>query len=223
MMTKNIVITGANRGIGLALVQQYVNHGDAVFAVCRTTSQALNNIKNITVIDGIDVVSHTDLARLSDSLAHTQIDILINNAGVLSEETLGKIDYTCVEHQFQVNAIGPLNTSEMLIKHLKVGSKIVLISSRMGSISDNSSGALYGYRMSKAALNAAGTSLAIDLKNKGISVGLFHPGFVQTSLVNHQGDISTTQAAQALVKRIEELNLHNTGSFRHSNGQTLAW
>jgi NAD(P)-dependent dehydrogenase (short-subunit alcohol dehydrogenase family) len=222
-MARNIVITGANRGIGLALVKQYANNGDVVFAVCRQTSAELGNLKGITVINGIDVVNNADLTRLSEILADVKIHILINNAGILTEETLGDIDYVDVTRQFQVNAIGPLNTTEKLLEQLHKGSKVILISSRMGSISDNSSGASYGYRMSKAALNAAGMSLANDLKHRGIAVGLLHPGFVQTALVHHQGDIDTTEAALRIQQRIEELDLNTTGSFRHSNGEELAW
>ena len=222
-MPRNIVITGANRGIGLALVTRYIENGDAVFAVCRSTSDALNSMEGVTVIDGIDVVNNDDLSRLRTSLADIEIDILINNAGILTEEALGKIDYEQVERQFRVNAIGPLNTVEKLLGHLHEGSKVALISSRMGSISDNGSGASYGYRMSKAALNAAGMSLANDLKHRGIAVGLLHPGFVKTTLVDNQGDIDTTEAARRLEQRIEELTLDITGSFRHSNGQTLPW
>ena len=222
-MPRNIVITGANRGIGLALVTRYIENGDAVFAVCRSTSDALNSMEGVTVIDGIDVVNNDDLSRLRTSLADIEIDILINNAGILTEEALGKIDYEQVERQFRVNAMGPLNTVEKLLGHLHEGSKVALISSRMGSISDNGSGASYGYRMSKAALNAAGMSLANDLKHRGIAVGLLHPGFVKTTLVDNQGDIDTTEAARRLEQRIEELTLDITGSFRHSNGQTLPW
>jgi len=222
-MSRNIVITGANRGIGLALVQQYVKHGDAVFAICRRSSAELNTLTGVTVIEGVDVTNDQDLRQLRAALEHIDIDVLINNAGILSEEVLGQIDYERVEHQIQVNAIGPLKTTEMLLGQLRKGSKVALITSRMGSISDNGSGGFYGYRMSKVALNAAGMSLANDLKPRGIAVGLLHPGFVQTSLVDHQGDIDTTEAADKLKLRIDELNLDSTGSFRHSNGQALAW
>jgi len=222
-MSRNIVITGANRGIGLALVKQYLKQGDSVFAVCRSRSEELDAIPGITVINGVDTVNMNDLIRLRSALAEIQIDVLINNAGILSEEALGQIDFGRVERQFQVNAMGPLRTTEVLLDRLHNGSRVVLISSRMGSINDNSSGSSYGYRMSKAALNAAGVSLAYDLKPRGIAVGLLHPGFVQTLLVNHQGDIDTTEAAHRLQQRIEELNLDNSGSFRHSNGRTLDW
>jgi len=222
-MSRNIVITGANRGIGLALVQEYVKHGDAVFAICRRSSAELNELTGVTVIEGVDVTKDQDLHQLSATLEHIDIDVLINNAGILYEEILGQIDYGRVERQIQVNAIGPLKTTETLLGQLRKGSKVALITSRMGSISDNDSGGFYGYRISKAALNAAGMSLANDLKPRGIAVGLLHPGFVQTSLVDHQGDIDTTEAAQRLLQRIEELDLVNTGSFRHSNGQTLPW
>jgi NAD(P)-dependent dehydrogenase (short-subunit alcohol dehydrogenase family) len=103
-MARNIVITGANRAIGLALVKQYANNVDVVFAVCRQTSAELGNLKGITVINGIDVVNNADLTRLSEILADVKIDILINNAGILTEETLGDIDYVKVTRQFQDNA-----------------------------------------------------------------------------------------------------------------------
>jgi len=223
MMSRNIVITGANRGIGLALVKRYVESGDAVFAVCRNPSDELSDMTGITVIDGIDVTNDDDLSHLRTNLANIDIDILINNAGIFTEETLGGIDYKQIEQQFRVNAIGPLNTVEKLLHLLQEGSKVLLVSSRMGSINDNSSGGFYGYRMSKAALNAAGMSLANDLKPQGIAVGVLHPGFVKTALVDNQGDIDTTEAALRLEQRIDELTLDNTGSFKHSNGQTLSW
>jgi len=110
-----------------------------------------------------------------------------------------------------------------LIHSLGVDAKVAMITSRMGSIADNSSGGYIGYRMSKAALNAASVSLAHELKSKKIAVGLFHPGFVQTQMVNFAGDISAEESAQCLTKRIDELNLSNSGGFWHANGETLPW
>ncbi|RUO41379.1 short-chain dehydrogenase [Pseudidiomarina aestuarii] len=216
----HILITGANRGIGLALTRQYLDRGDEVTAVCRQASAELRKL-DCNVIEGIDVTDTDALQKLSAELKNTSIDILINNAGLLSRESLGDLSVESIRKQFDVNAVGPLLVTDTLRPHLKRGSKVALITSRMGSMADNGSGAYYGYRMSKAALNAAGVSLANDLKDDGIAVGLLHPGFVQTDMVNHAGDISADEAAQRLVQRIDELTLENTGSFRHSNGESL--
>ena len=110
-----------------------------------------------------------------------------------------------------------------MLNLLKSGSKVVLITSRMGSIDDNSSGSHYGYRMSKAALNMAGKSLAIDLEPKGIALGIIHPGWVQTDMTGHTGHYSVSVAAKQIIERINNLNLENTGSFWHSNGDILPW
>jgi len=119
--------------------------------------------------------------------------------------------------------MGPLRTTEALLNQLHTGAKVVLITSRMGSLADNSSGASYGYRMSKAALNAAGVSLAHDLKPKGIAVCMLHPGFVQTDLVGYQGNINTQQSAKQIQARIKELTLNNSGWFKHANGEQIPW
>ncbi|PTB89346.1 short-chain dehydrogenase [Pseudidiomarina aestuarii] len=216
----HILITGANRGIGLALTRRYLDRGDQVTAVCRSASPELREL-DCNVIEGIDVTDTDALQKLSAELKNTSIDILINNAGLLSRESLGDLGVESIRKQFDVNAIGPLLVTDALRPSLGKGSKVALITSRMGSMADNGSGAYYGYRMSKAALNAAGVSLANDLKDSGIAVGLLHPGFVQTEMVNNAGDISADEAAKRLVDRIDELTLENTGSFRHSNGETL--
>lgn len=222
-MNKNILITGANRGIGLALTQYYRNNGDTVYAVCRQASEGLNGLSQVKVIEAIDVTNDASLANLKQQLNGVRLDVVINNAGILADEVLGEIDYAAVERQFAVNAIGPLKTTEALLDNLHSGAKVALITSRMGSVSDNGSGGYYGYRMSKAALNAAGMSLAQDLKPRQIAVCLLHPGFVQTEMVNHQGDVSPAQAAQNLVQRIEALTIDSTGSFWHANGEQLPW
>ena len=221
-MSQNIVITGTNRGIGLELVKQYMQAGHKVWALCRQPSSELQN-SGATIIENIDLSSNNFTEIIKEKLAAVSIDLLINNAGILHSETLAEINYQTIEQQFQVNSIAPLKVSEALLPNLKEGSKIALVSSRMGSIADNTSGGLYGYRMSKAALNAAGQSLAQDLKSQGISVAILHPGFVQTDMVNHQGDISAETAASRLKSVIEDLTLENSGSFWHSNGTELPW
>ncbi len=222
-MTQHVLITGANRGIGLAFASQYAAAGYQVFAVCRTASPALKALTNVTVIEGIDVTDPNAAAHVSNALGKTALDILIQNAGILTREDLNHAPAADISKQFEVNALAPLQLTLGLLKHLAKGSKVALITSRMGSLSDNGSGGYYGYRMSKAALNAAGVSLACDLKPKEIAVALLHPGFVQTDMVNNAGDISADEAAKRLRQRIEELSLTNSGTFWHSNGEVLPW
>ena len=128
-----------------------------------------------------------------------------------------------MRQQFEVNALGPLRVTTALRPQLAAGGKVVLITSRMGSITDNSSGGMYGYRASKAALNAIGASLAQDLRGDGIAVGLLHPGYVRTDMTGHQGQVSPAQAAQGLRARIEALDIDTTGEFLHANGESLPW
>ena len=222
MQIKCAVITGANRGIGLALTQEYLNKGYRVIAICRSTSAALN-ATSAEVIDHIDVSDATSIRLLMEKLRDIKIDVLINNAGVLNSDVLGRIDFESLLKQIEVNALGPLRITEALLDNLHNGSKVGLITSRMGSISDNGSGGYYGYRMSKAALNAAGMSLAKDLSPKGVAVAILHPGFVQTEMVGMSGDISAQIAAQRLLERMNELTIETSGTFWHANGEQLPW
>jgi NAD(P)-dependent dehydrogenase (short-subunit alcohol dehydrogenase family) len=217
-----VLITGANRGIGLALSQHYFSKGLHVIAVCRKASEELQSM-GVEIIYSIDVSKAEDVQHLKDRLDGRHIDILINNAGILRSHTFNNLDYQAVLEQFEVNAMGPLRVVDALRDNVSSGSKIVMVTSRMGSIEDNTSGGQYGYRMSKSALNAATKSLAIDLKPKGIAVALLHPGYVQTDMVNNGGEITAEVSAERLIQRIKELSLDNTGSFWHSNGEILPW
>ena len=217
-----VVVTGANRGIGLEFVKQYLAKGNAVIALCRQASDELNST-NAKVIEGVDVGSAHNLGDALAPLNGVQIDLLINNAGVLSNETLDNMSADDIEYQFRVNAIGPLLVTQILQHQLVKGAKVALITSRMGSVTDNTSGGRYGYRMSKAALNIAGMSLAHDLKPKQVAVALLHPGYVQTQMVNNTGDITAAVSVERLIMRIEGLNMTNTGTFWHSNGEVLPW
>ncbi len=221
-MTQTIVITGANRGIGLALAKAYKKRGARVYALCRQAS-AESEQPGLELVTGIDVGDPDVAARLKTALQGVKIDILINNAGILRSGNLGQLDYRTIEEQFAVNAMAPLRVTEALLDNLNHGAKVALVTSRMGSIADNSSGGAYGYRMSKAALNAAGVSLAHDLRPHGVAVAILHPGYVQTDMVNNKGDISADEAANRLVERIDNLDLKNSGTFWHSNGQVLPW
>ncbi|KAA3639324.1 MAG: SDR family NAD(P)-dependent oxidoreductase [Proteobacteria bacterium] len=218
----NILITGSNRGIGLEMCQQFKAKGHHVLAVCRTPSQELLAL-DVEVITDIDVTDGNDVQRLLKHIEGREIDYLINNAGILARNTLGDIDYNSVQEQFVVNAMGPLRVSETLLPVLADNAKIGIVTSRMGSITDNDSGSSYGYRMSKAAANMAARSLSVDLKDQGIAVAALHPGYVKTDMTGHQGYVEAPQAAAGLIQRMEELNLDNTGQFWHAEGEVLPW
>ncbi len=218
----NVVITGANRGIGLELVKHYLQQGNTVYGLCRNSSDELN-ASGAKVVTKVDMSNPEQLRDALAALKDVKIDILINNAGVLAQEQIDDWSPHTIEHQFRVNAMAPLLVCQLLRKQINRGGKIAMITSRMGSMADNGSGGYYGYRMSKAALNAAGVSLAKDLKNDEISVALLHPGYVQTEMVNYGGDVSAAVSAERLAKRIEELNLSTSGQFWHANGEPLPW
>lgn len=217
-----ILISGAARGIGLALTRAFAARGDRVIALCREMSAELAQVGGIRSIDDIDVTVDSAVQRLQGLLDKQPLDVIIHNAGVMSDETLQTLDFERIRYQFEVNSIAPLRLTQALLSNLRNGSKVALITSRMGSIDDNSSGGMYGYRMSKAALNMAGKNLAIDLKPLGIAVGIFHPGLVATALTGAQG-IDPTEAAQQLLARIDELSLDSSGQFFHANGKALPW
>ncbi|MCW3173704.1 SDR family oxidoreductase [Shewanella subflava] len=221
-MNKNVVITGANRGIGLALVKSYVAQGYQVYAICRQASDELNALPVITIND-VDVATDIGLNKMLMGLQEVSIDVLICNAGILRDESLSHLNITSIREQFEVNALAPLRMVTALQTQINDSGKVAMITSRMGSIADNTSGGRYGYRMSKAALNAASMSLSVDLKPRNIAVGIYHPGYVQTGMVNYGGDISATESASRIIGLINQLDMTETGVFKHSNGQVLPW
>lgn len=221
-MTASALITGANRGIGLSLCKHYRQSGFQVVGVCRSSSSELARCANV-VLDGIDIGAAACGQQLKDELGDTSIDLLINNAGILRNEVLGQLDFHTIEQQFRVNTLGALRVTEALLDNLTADAKVAIITSRMGSIADNTSGGRYGYRMSKAALNAAAKSLALDLEPRGIAVAVLHPGLVGTEMIGGRGDVTPDQAAERLAARIQELDLSNTGTFWHANGEVLPW
>ena len=219
---KHVVITGANRGIGLELARHYQAEGWRVTGTCRETSPELEKVA-AQVLNDIDVTNQKSIERLVVALQGQTIDLLINNAGLMQDDTLGSIDVDSLRLQMETNAFAPLRISEALLLNLQAGSKIANITSRMGSIADNDSGGRYGYRASKAAFNALGRSMAIDLKERGISVAQLHPGFVKTRMVNFGGLITPEESVAGLAAIIEALNLENSGNFWHSNSDELPW
>jgi len=217
-----VVVTGANRGIGLELCRQLAARGDKVIGVCRHSSDELQAL-GVDVIVGVDVADNAAMAKLTDGIGEQSVDVLVNNAGILRSESLGDIDYDDMLRQYEVNALGPLRVTEALLGNLVAGSKIAIITSRVGSIADNSSGGNYGYRASKAAVNMIGTNLMHDLRPRGIAVALLHPGYVATDMTAGQGLTTTQNSAAGLIDRIDELSLENSGSFWHAEGYELPW
>jgi len=217
-----IVITGANRGIGLALARAYVERGDTVVAAVRTTSEALDTL-GADVHEGVDVGNEAAVQHFANSLAEGSVDVLINNAGIHSSETLDDLNFERIRRQIEINTFGPLRVTRALLPRLSEGSKVVIVTSRSGSIGDNGSGGTYGYRMSKAAVNMAGVELAIDLKPKGIAVLLLHPGMVRTDMGGGPGAVEAVDAAARMVARVDELSLDGTGKFLHAEGYELPW
>ena len=216
------VITGANRGIGLELARQFSARGDTVIAVCREPSAELDAL-GVRVEKGIDVVETGAPEVLARRLKGVAIDILVNNAGILRHESLNDLEIDSIREQFEVNALGPLRMTSALLKLMGPGGKVAIVTSRMGSMADNGSGGYYGYRMSKAAVNAAGVSLARDLAGQGIAVALLHPGMVATDMTGRQG-IPPEEAAKGLIARIDALTIATTGRFLHGQtGDILPW
>ena len=219
------LITGANRGIGLSLAQQLARRGGTVIGVCRQSSADLA-ATGARVIDGVDVADADAVASLPARLDGQRIDGLVLNAGIFTSETLDALDadaFARIQRQFEVNTLGPLRVAAALQDHLAEGAKVGIITSRMGSVADNGSGAYYGYRASKAAVNAIGRSLAMDLAPRGVAVFLLHPGRVATDMLGGQGDIGPDEAAANLIARMDALALAETGSFWHANGTPLPW
>ena len=223
ILVATYLITGSNRGIGFEYCRQLKERGHNVIATCRKSSSNLDNLQ-INVEEGVDISSGNSVLNLLQKLKDKKIDVLIHNAGICENNSISNLDPESMSRQFEVNALSPLCFTRAMIGNLVIGSKIILMTSRMGSITDNLSGGSYGYRMSKAALCMAGKSLAIDLRDKGISVGILHPGLVSTGMTGFTSKgISPEKSVNGLLDRIDQLNLENSGSFWHSNGEILPW
>ena len=217
------LITGSNRGIGLELCKQIIERGDEVIATCRKASSDLKNL-GVRIEEDIDISSEVSINNLRKALSGVELDCLIHNAGIYEFNSIDNFDPESIIRQFVVNALSPLSMTKSLKGLLKKYSKIGFITSRMGSIGDNSSGSSYGYRMSKVALSMAAKSLSRDLLKEDIYVAILHPGLVSTRMTGFtKNGISTEESVNGLLKRIDSLNKNNTGTFWHTNGEILPW
>ena len=217
------LVTGANRGIGLEYCRQLKARGDDVVAVCRQASDELEGL-GVRVEAGLELSDSQAIDDLVQRLDGVPLDGVILNAGILQSMGLMDLDPAGIRRQFEVNALAPLLLARALVDQMPSGAKLVLMTSRMGSIDDNSSGGSYGYRMSKVALNMAGKSLAIDLESRGIAVAILHPGLVRTRMIGfNPSGIPPEQSVKGLLARIDGLTLATSGSFWHANGELLPW
>ncbi|MAX66609.1 MAG: SDR family oxidoreductase [Bacteriovoracaceae bacterium] len=221
-MQNNIVIFGGNRGIGLELVKQYLTQENNIVVICRHSSKELESL-GVKVISGKDVTDDAAMAKINEELDIDKIDVFIHNAGVLVPDSFPEIDLEVMRKSFEINTLGPLKTILALKDKFKAGSKIGILSSRVGSIADNSSSNNYAYRVSKTAVNMLGTCLALDFKKSKVALALLHPGYVKTEMTAGQGFIEADEAAVGLKEQMDQLSMENTGLFVHSNGEKLPW
>lgn len=226
------LITGCNRGIGLELVNQYAGLGWQVHACCRkpelaTELQELAKNHNNICIHALDVTDAEQLSSLAIKLKDTPIDVLFNNAGIYgqSDAQFGNTDERLWLQCFHVNSIAPLKVCEAFVEHVAASSlkTMATMSSKMGSMADNSSGGSYVYRSSKAALNAVMTSAAIDLRPRGIKIAILHPGWVLTDMGGPNAEIGTQQCVSSLVSILDKLTLETSGHFFDIDGSIIPW
>ena len=219
----NFLVTGSNRGIGLELCKQILARGDEVIATCRKSSSELQNL-GVRIEENIDISSEESIIKLKQSLSGVELDCLIHNAGIYEFNSFDDLNQESILRQFEVNALSPLCMTKSLKSLLKKSSKIAFVTSRMGSIGDNTSGGSYGYRMSKVALSMGAKSLSRDLLKEDIYVAILHPGLVSTRMTGFtKRGITPEKSASGLLKRIDSLNKKNTGTFWHVNGEILPW
>lgn len=216
------VITGANRGIGLEWCRQVAARGDEVVAVCRQASSELTAL-NVEVVTGVDLLQPDTLHHLVQAVGKRNVDVLINNVGVWHSSKLGEVDYAGMTTCFEVNTLDPLRVTEALLPSLHAGSKIGVVTSRMGSIEDNTSGGSYAYRASKTAVNAVAKSLAVDLASQDIAVAILHPGWVATDMTEYRGPVSPETAVYGMEQVMASLTMKTSGQFFHANGAVLPW
>ena len=230
MNMHQVLVTGANRGLGLEFSKQYAADGWNVLACCRHPQSALDlqslaaahsNVK----IHTLDVADFAQIDALALQLKDESIDVLINNAGVYPHSSFGDTNYDDWANGFKVNSMAPLKMAEAFVQHLTRGQlkKIATLTSKMGSIEDNTSGESYSYRASKTAVNMVMKSLSIDLKPYGISVITLHPGWVQTDMGGSNALISAQTSVSGLRKVIEDLSLDTTGKFIAYDGKAMPW
>ena len=225
-MNNSVCIIGSNRGIGLALVIEYLSHGWTVYGVCRTPSQELTSLtqqhESLHIIEHVDVTKPKDIQVLCHSLPQDCTEV-IHNAGILRGDTVDNAHDEEILEQFTVNTLAPLNTLRALKSHLTHLQKIGIVTSRMGSIGDSSRPGMLGYRISKAAVNMVGKNLSNAWASNDFMLLLLHPGYVRTDMTNGNGLINADESARGLFTLMRDKGPQDSGTFWHTNGSELPW
>jgi NAD(P)-dependent dehydrogenase (short-subunit alcohol dehydrogenase family) len=223
-----VLITGASRGIGLELAKQYAGDGWSVIATARDPKNAdgLNALKGDIRIEKLEVTDEKQIAALAKALKGTAIDVLLNNAGMLTGyESFGETDAESWLQTLHVNSVAPLKLTEALVEQVAASKqkKVASITSGMGSIGSHASTGAYAYRSSKAALNMVMVTAANELRSRGISVAVISPGWVKTDMGGAGAPLDVKQSAAGIRKVIDKLNVGISGQFFNYSGETLPW
>jgi NAD(P)-dependent dehydrogenase (short-subunit alcohol dehydrogenase family) len=230
---QTLLITGANRGLGLEFCRQYSEQGDRVIACCRNPDRAME-LQNLAQqyssvsIHALDVADFGQVDELANALRDETIDVLLCNAGIYgdkSEHGFGALNYQNWEQTLRINTLAPVKLAEAFLPSLLKSSQptLVAVTSLMGSIADNTSGGSLCYRSSKAALNAALKSLAIDLKAKNVAVLMLHPGWVKTDMGGINAPTNAEESISGMRRVIADFSLSDSGSFLNYHGEVLPW
>jgi NAD(P)-dependent dehydrogenase (short-subunit alcohol dehydrogenase family) len=224
------VVTGANRGIGLELVRQLLARGEEVHAAVREPGRAdvLRALAGgeLLRIHRLDQLEPDGVQALAAGLAGAPVDLLVNNAGVYggSRQHLSDLDFEEAVRTYRINALGPLRVTLALLANLKAArGKVIHVTSGMGSIADNRSGAFYSYRMSKAALNMMSRNLAVDLRGAGVASAVINPGWVQTDMGGPSAPTPVEESVGGMLREIDAFDLDRTGAFLDWKGRPYPW
>lgn len=224
--TRTVLVTGANRGIGLELTRQLIARGDRVIATARKPGEAPALQATGATLVPLDLGDPLNIATLGGRIGQTPIDVLINNAGVSStSKTLGALDAGELAGVFMINAIAPMLVCKAVLEQVRAGSGklICQITSQLASIANNTGGSSYGYRASKAALNQMNRSLAAELKRDGITCVAVHPGWVRTDMGGPNATLSVEESARAILLTLDEASPEQSGAFLNYDGVPLPW
>ena len=224
---KTVLITGANRGLGLEFARQYAAAGWNVIGTARKPAKATELAGLAAQVMQLDVADSESVAALADDLKDQPIDLLINNAGMANRDGMSfeTLSFDGVERVLTVNTIGPMRVTRALLANLRLGKgkQIVHITSGLGSIEENTSGGFYGYRESKAALNMFNRSLAVNLKDEGFTCVVMSPGWVRTDMGGPEANLSPEESITGMKKVIDGLTAEDTGTFQSWDGTIRAW